>query len=288
MKFRKLIMKSIAFVIISTNSINLNANSFNNLKNSEVNTENSDELTETTNILNENTFTEKVLDNSNFLKEPIIDNTADMSDYIIPKNSAIVVSNLMEIVLDPDRKYPMPITLVTKLPVFSKSGKELLPKKTLISGLLETRPGGDYISISGAVYKGLKINIPAEGKLIPAQIRPENYGQYITPPPTKNSSLFRSIGDSYLITTLLGVSIANSYDDEGGDRSVPGLMLGILGLDLGLRAITTLSDKGPEKIPPLVEIRRNTVIIFETVDEVVLPILSSPKTTLGGSNFEEY
>ncbi len=207
---------------------------------------------------------------------------------IIPKNSAIVASNLMEIVLDPDRKYPMPITLVTELPVFAKSGKVVFPKKTLISGLIETRPGGDYIAISGAVYKGLNIKIPAEGKLIPAQIRPENYGQYITPPPSKNSSLFRSLGDSYLITTLLGVSIANSYNDDGGDRRVPGLMLGILGLDLGIRAIATLSEKGPEKIPPLVEIRRNTVIIFETVDDILLPILSNPKTTLQGSNFQDY
>ena len=194
----------------------------------------------------------------------------------------------MEIVLDPDRKYPMPITLVTELPVFAKSGKVVFPKKTLISGLIETRPGGDYIAISGAVYKGLNIKIPAEGKLIPAQIRPENYGQYITPPPSKNASLFRSLGDSYLITTLLGVSIANSYNEDGSDRRVPGLMLGILGLDLGIRAIATLSEKGPEKIPPLVEIRRNTVIIFETVDDIFLPILSNPKTTLDGSKFQDY
>ena len=194
----------------------------------------------------------------------------------------------MEIVLDPDRKYPMPITLVTELPVFAKSGKVVFPKKTLISGLIETRPGGDYIAISGAVYKGFNIKIPAEGKLIPAQIRPENYGQYITPPPSKNASLFRSLGDSYLITTLLGVSIANSYNDDGGDRRVPGLMLGILGLDLGIRAIATLSEKGPEKIPPLVEIRRNTVIIFETVDDIFLPILNNPKTTLQGPNFQDY
>lgn len=225
---------------------------------------------------------------STFQRNNIIDNDPKKLDYIIPKNSAIVASNLMEIVLDPDRKYPMPITLVTELPVFAKSGKVVLPKKTLISGLIETRPGGDYIAISGAVYKGLNIKIPAEGKLIPAQIRPENYGQYVTPPPSKNSSLFRSLGDSYLITTLLGVSIANSYNDDGGDREVPGLMLGILGLDLGIRAIATLYEKGAEKIPPLVEIRRNTVIIFETVDDIFLPILSNPKTTLEGPKFQDY
>ncbi len=222
------------------------------------------------------------------MQEKTFDYDSEELDYIIPKNSAIVASNLMEIVLDPDRKYPMPITLVTELPVFAKSGKVVLPKKTLISGLIETRPGGDYIAISGAVYKGFNIKIPAEGKLIPAQIRPENYGQYITPPPSKNASLFRSLGDSYLITTLLVVSIANSYNDDGGDRKVPGLMLGILGLDLGIRAIATLSEKGPEKIPPLVEIRRNTVIIFETVDDIFLPILSNPKTTLQGPNFQDY
>ena len=232
---------------------------------------------------------EKDINNlSTFQSNDIEDDDTKELDFIIPKNSAIVASNLMEIVLDPDRKYPMPITLITELPVFSKSGKVVLPKKTLISGLIETRPGGDYIAISGAVYKGLNIKIPAEGKLIPAQIRPENYGQYITPPPSKNASLFRSLGDSYLITTLLGVAIANSYNEDESSRKVPGLMLGILGLDLGIRAIATLSEKGPEKIPPLVEIRRNTVIIFETVDDIFLPTLSNPKTTLQGPNFQDF
>ena len=232
---------------------------------------------------------EKDINNlSTFQSNDLEDDDTKELDFIIPKNSAIVASNLMEIVLDPDRKYPMPITLITELPVFSKSGKVVLPKKTLISGLIETRPGGDYIAISGAVYKGLNIKIPAEGKLIPAQIRPENYGQYITPPPSKNASLFRSLGDSYLITTLLGVAIGNSYNEDESSRKVPGLMLGILGLDLGIRAVATLSEKGPEKIPPLVEIRRNTVIIFETVDDIFLPILSNPKTTLDGQNFQGY
>ena len=232
---------------------------------------------------------EKDINNlSTFQSNDIEDDDTKELDFIIPKNSAIVASNLMEIVLDPDRQYPMPITLITELPVFSKSGKVVLPKKTLISGLIETRPGGDYIAISGAVYKGLNIKIPAEGKLIPAQIRPENYGQYITPPPSKNASLFRSLGDSYLITTLLGVAIANSYNEDESSRKVPGLMLGILGLDLGIRAIATLSEKGPEKIPPLVEIRRNTVIIFETVDDIFLPTLSNPKTTLQGPNFQDF
>ena len=232
---------------------------------------------------------EKDINNlSTFQSNDIEDDDTKELDFIIPKNSAIVASNLMEIVLDPDRKYPMPITLITELPVFSKSGKVVLPKKTLISGLIETRPGGDYIAISGAVYKGLNIKIPAEGKLIPAQIRPENYGQYITPPPSKNASLFRSLGDSYLITTLLGVAIANSYNEDESSRKVPGLMLGILGLDLGIRAVATLSEKGPEKIPPLVEIRRNTIIIFETVDDIFIPNLSNPKTTLEGPNFQDY
>ena len=232
---------------------------------------------------------EKDINNLNtFQSNDIEDDDTKELDFIIPKNSAIVASNLMEIVLDPDRKYPMPITLVTELPVFAKSGKVVLPKKTLISGLIETRPGGDYIAISGAVYKGLNIKIPAEGKLIPAQIRPENYGQYITPPPSKNASLFRSLGDSYLITTLLGVAIGNSYNEDESSRTVPGLMLGILGLDLGIRAVATLSEKGPEKIPPLVEIRRNTIIIFETVDEISIPNLSNPKTTLEGPNFQDY
>ena len=277
MRFNKFFIKLLVILFFSTSHAALLSSELDISDQSKDNNDNFDKLIE------------KDINNlSTFQNNNVIDDDPKKSDYIIPKNSAIVASNLMEIVLDPDRKYPMPITLVTELPVFAKSGKVVLPKKTLISGLIETRPGGDFIAISGAVYKGLNIKIPAEGKLIPAQIRPENYGQYITPPPTKNASLFRSLGDSYLITTLLGVSIANSYNDDGGDRRVPGLMLGILGLDLGIRAIATLSEKGPEKIPPLVEIRRNTVIIFETVDDISLPILSNPKTTLEDPNFQDY
>ena len=276
MNLYKLNLKLFAIILFTSSQISLISSELDNSKKTQNNSNNIDILIQ------------EDVHITNTIQQKTIDFDSEKSDLIIPKNSAIVASNLMEIVLDPDRKYPMPITLVTELPVFAKSGKVVFPKKTLISGLIETRPGGDYIAISGAVYKGLNIKIPAEGKLIPAQIRPENYGQYITPPPSKNASLFRSLGDSYLITTLLGVSIANSYNDDGGDRRVPGLMLGILGLDLGIRAIATLSEKGPEKIPPLVEIRRNTVIIFETVDDILLPILSNPKTTLQGSNFQDY
>ena len=276
MNFYKLNLKLFAIILFTSSQISLISSELDNSKKTQNNLDNID------NLIQEDVH------NTNTIQQKTIDHDPKKVDYIIPKNSAIVASNLMEIVLDPDRKYPMPITLVTELPVFAKSGKVVLPKKTLISGLIETRPGGDFIAISGAVYKGLNIKIPAQGKLIPAQIRPENYGQYITPPPSKNASLFRSLGDSYLITTLLGVSIANSYNEDGGDRRVPGLMLGILGLDLGIRAIATLSEKGPEKIPPLVEIRRNTVIIFETVDDISLPILSNPKTTLEDPNFQDY
>ena len=276
MKFYKSLIKLLV-ILFSTSQAALLSGELDILDKSEDHNDNFDKIIE------------KDINNlSTFQSDDIRDDDTKELDFIIPKNSAIVVSNLMEIVLDPDRKYPMPITLVTELPVFSKSGKVVLPKKTLISGLIETRPGGDYIAISGAVYKGLNIKIPAEGKLIPAQIRPENYGQYITPPPSKNASLFRSLGDSYLITTLLGVAIANSYNEDESSRQVPGLMLGILGLDLGIRAVATLSEKGPEKIPPLVEIRRNTIIIFETVDDIFIPNLSNPKTTLEGPNFQDY
>ena len=276
MKFYKSLIKLLV-ILFSTSQSALMSGELDFSDKSTDNNDNFDELIE------------KDINNlSTFQSNDIEDDDTKELDFIIPKNSAIVASNLMEIVLDPDRQYPMPITLITELPVFSKSGKVVLPKKTLISGLIETRPGGDYIAISGAVYKGLNIKIPAEGKLIPAQIRPENYGQYITPPPSKNASLFRSLGDSYLITTLLGVAIANSYNEDESSRKVPGLMLGILGLDLGIRAIATLSEKGPEKIPPLVEIRRNTVIIFETVDDIFLPTLSNPKTTLQGPNFQDF
>ena len=276
MKFYKSLIKLLV-ILFSTSQAALLSGELDILDKSEDHNDNFDKIIE------------KDINNlSTFQSDDIRDDDTKELDFIIPKNSAIVVSNFMEIVLDPDRKYPMPITLITELPVFSKSGKVVLPKKTLISGLIETRPGGDYIAISGAVYKGLNIKIPAEGKLIPAQIRPENYGQYITPPPSKNASLFRSLGDSYLITTLLGVAIANSYNEDEGSRKVPGLMLGILGLDLGIRAVATLSEKGPEKIPPLVEIRRNTIIIFETVDDIFIPNLSNPKTTLEGPNFQDY
>ena len=70
---------------------------------------------------------EKDINNLNTFQRNHIDDDSKKIDYIIPKNSAIVASNLMEIVLDPDRKYPMPITLVTELPVPTVFTSKLSP-----------------------------------------------------------------------------------------------------------------------------------------------------------------
>ena len=120
MNLYKLNLKLFAIILFTSSQISLISSELDNSKETQNNSNNIDILIQ------------EDVHITNTIKQKTIDYDSEKSDLIIPKNSAIVASNLMEIVLDPDRKYPMPITLVTELPVFAKSGKVVFPKKTLI------------------------------------------------------------------------------------------------------------------------------------------------------------
>ena len=199
-------------------------------------------------------------------------------EQTIPKHSAVVGKTLLDIVLDPGRRYDLPVTLLSALPVYAETGQIALPSGTILTALIQKRDGGDYIVIEKAVYRGLNVPIPSQGRLIPAQIKPENYGQFFVPPKTKASSVADSFSNSNLTSTLLGVALAESYSDNKNQGNVSSLLLGVLGVDVGIRLLSALFEQGPKQIPPLVEIPRDTLIVFTVSEDVLLPSSAGPET----------
>jgi hypothetical protein len=211
------------------------------------------------------------LDGSPILLDPA---QADVGNFQkIPKDSAIVGKTLLDIILDPNRKYDLPVTMLTTLPVYSESGQAALPVNTIITAFIKKREGGAYIVIDKVVYKGLSVKIPSEGRLIPAQIKPENYGQYFIPPKPKFSSVFDSVANSNLVSTLLGIALAGN-----NQSNITPLLIGVLGADVGIRFLSAVFDASPKQIPPLVEIPRDSLIVFTVSEEVSLPISAGPDT----------
>lgn len=205
--------------------------------------------------------------------------TDSNSNQTIPKSSAVIGRTLLDIVLDPTRRYDLPVTLLTALPVYSQDGRIALPSNTILTALIQKRDGGDYIVVEKAVYRGLNVPIPSEGRLIPAQIKPENYGQFFVPPPTKASSVAESVVNSNLVSALLGVALADSFKEGGGSNVTP-LLLGVLGVDVGIRLISAFFQKEPTQIPPLVEIPKDSLIVFTVSQDIQLPAAAGPETPL--------
>jgi len=205
------------------------------------------------------------------------------ADHELPVQTAIVGKVLLDIVLDPGRKYDLPVTMLTALPVYDAQGIPVLPEGSLITALIQKKDGGDYITIDRIVYRGLNILLPSEGRLIPAQIKPENYGNYIIPPKTKASSVVSATDQSSFISTLLAIAIAGSYkNNEDGTQSqnITPLVLGVVGIDLGIKLIAALFDSAPQRLPPLVEIPKDSLIVFTLQNSVQLPGSNAPATVL--------
>lgn len=204
---------------------------------------------------------------------------------IIPAKTAVVGKVLLDIVLDPGRKYDMPVTLVSAIPIYDSHGVVVIPTGSIITAVIQKRDGGDYITVDRIVYRGLNIEIPCQGRLIPAQIRPENYGEYIEQPKSKMSTALSASQDSVLIPTLLGVAVANSYQyDKYGykteQQNLTPLVLGIAGIDLGIKLLAVLFDNPPKALPPLVEIPEDSLIVFTTGQDITLPASNAPATFL--------
>jgi len=186
-------------------------------------------------------------------------------------------------VLDPDRKHDLPVTMITSLPVYDQKGIVALPTGTLITALIQKKDGGDYITADSLVYRGINLRINSIGRLIPAQVRPENYGQYVVPPKSKASTIASSFDGSVIIPTLLTIALAQSYSTNSqGQQSqnLTPLVLGVVGIDAGVKMLAALLDKAPKKLPPLVEIPKDTIIVFTLENETMLPVLRAPETNL--------
>jgi len=201
----------------------------------------------------------------------------------LPARSAIVGKVVLDIVLDPDRKYDLPVTMITSLPVYDQNGTIAIPTGTLITAIIQKKDGGDYITADSLVYRGINLRIKSTGRLIPAQVRPENYGQYTVPPKSKASTIVSSFDGSVLIPTLLAIALtqSSSSNNEGQQtQNLTPLVLGVVGIDAGIKMLAALLDKAPKKLPPLVEIPRETIIVFTLENETKLPELRAPETNL--------
>jgi len=114
-------------------------------------------------------------------------------------------------------------------------------------------------------------------------VRPENYGQYIVPPKSKASTVASSFDGSVLLPTLLAIALAQSYSTNNqGEQSqnLTPLVLGVVGIDARVKMLAALLDRAPKKLPPLVEIPKDTMIVFTLENETLLPVSRAPETNL--------
>ena len=208
----------------------------------------------------------------------------NFSGLTLPKNSAIVCRVLMDVVMDPERRYSLPITLLTTLDVHDTNGEVAIPSNSIVSAIIKKEDKGDLITIDRIVYRGLAVPINVDGRLIPAQIRPERYGEYIEPPQTKASLMFQTINDSNLIPTLLGFALADGYNENNNSSSIPPILVGVLGAEIGINLLTSIFNEGPKKVPPLVEIQKDTLIVFTLTENLELPESFAPASILVDEN----
>ena len=222
---------------------------------------------------------------TDFENDDYNDELEDFSSLLLPKNSAIVCRVLMDVVMDPERRYSLPITLLTTLDVHDENGEVAIPSNSIVSANIQKKEQGDLINIERIVYRGLAVPIQVDGRLIPAQIRPERYGEYLEPPQSKTASMFEGINDSNLIPTLLGFALADSYNENNNSSSIPPILIGVLGAEIGINLLTSIFNEGPQKVPPLVEIQKDTLIVFTLTEPLKLPESLAPASTLVDTQF---
>ena len=222
---------------------------------------------------------------TNFEKLDNEEKIESFSSITLPKNSAIVCRVLMDVVMDPERRYSLPITLLTTLDVHDKNGEVAIPSNSIVSANIQKEEQGDLINIERIVYRGLAVPIQVDGRLIPAQIRPERYGEYIELPESKTVSMFESINNSNLIPTLLGFALADTYNENSDSSSIPPILIGVLGAEIGINLLTSIFKDVPQKVPPLVEIQKDTLIVFTLTEPLKLPESLAPPSTLIETQF---
>lgn len=196
----------------------------------------------------------------------------------LPIGSAIVAKCTRQIVLDPNRKYDMPLTLFSILPMYDNTGQVAVPTGSVIKGLLQKREGGDYLSVQSIVYRGLEIPVEASGQVIPAQIRPESYNQFSVPPKTKSSGFFDALVNSNLVSGLTSVLLINNTGKGNNQPQLGTAVLGLLGAEALFRGIAVLTERPIKPLPPLVEIPDGAVIVVSLSKDLSLPETNSPDT----------
>lgn len=204
--------------------------------------------------------------------------TRHLGRAFLPVGSAIVAKSPRQIILDSSRKYDMPVTLFSVLPIYDNMGQIAVPAGSVIKGLLQKRDGGDYLSVASLVYRGLEIPVEASGQVIPAQIRPESYNQFSVPPKTKSSGFFDALVNSNLVSGLTSVLLINNTSERGSQLKLGSLMLGLFGVEALFRGIAVLAERPIKPLPPLVEIPDGAVIVVSLSKDLVLPETSSPDT----------
>ena len=202
----------------------------------------------------------------------------DLRRPTLPIGSAIVAKCTRQIILDPNRKYDMPVTLFSILPIYNNLGQAAVPTGSVITGLLQKRDGGDYLTVKSIVYRGLEIPVEASGQVIPAQIRPESYNQFSVPPKTRSSGFFDALVNSNLVSGLTSVLLINNTGERNNQLQLGTAMLGLLGTEALFRGIAVLTERPIKPLPPLVEIPEGSVIVVSLSSDLSLPETSSPDT----------
>jgi hypothetical protein len=197
---------------------------------------------------------------------------------VLPVGSAIVAKCPRQIILDPNRKYDMPLTLFSILPMYDNTGQIAVPTGSVIKGLLQKREGGDHLSVTSVVYRGLEIPVEASGQVIPAQIRPESYNQFSVPPKSKSSGFFDALVNSNLVSGLTSVLLINNTSEGNNQLQLGTAMLGLLGAEALFRGIAVLTERPIKPLPPLVEIPDGAVIVVSLSKDLSLPETNSPDT----------
>jgi hypothetical protein len=172
----------------------------------------------------------------------------------------------------------MPVTLFTILPIYDNVGQVAVPTGSVITGLLQKRDGGDYLTVKSIVYRGLEIPVEASGQVIPAQIRPESYNQFSVPPKTRSSGFFDALVNSNLVSGLTSVLLINNTSERNSQLQLGTAMIGLLGTEALFRGIAVLTERPIKPLPPLVEIPEGSVIVVSLSNNLSLPETISPDT----------
>jgi hypothetical protein len=179
----------------------------------------------------------------------------------IPRSSAIIVSFPAELILDPNRKHNVPITLPLLQPIVDKDGQIVAPAKSLVNAQIKAMKGGDLIEVTSVVVGGRVIPINALGTLVPAQNKPEDVANPIVGSPGRLNNVLTTLQQASTFTNQLSVNFDNR------PRRLNGFDVADLAIALG----AGLTAPVPKIPPAFVNITQGTVYILTLASPVTIP-----------------